>query len=53
MKNHLCDNTNNDGTITIPPPVQEIKSDLSKESTLEAKSSTNDEHNNNLEITPI
>jgi hypothetical protein len=59
MKNHLSsDNTNTDGTITNPPPVQEIKSDLNNESTSSASSSTKessstkDEHNN-LEIQPV
>jgi len=52
MKNHLSDNTNIDGTITNPPPVQEIKSDLNNESTSSASSSTKDEPNN-LAIQPI
>ncbi|CAL5191791.1 unnamed protein product [Lathyrus oleraceus] len=53
MRNHLSDNTNNDGTIINPPPVQEIKSDLNKKSTSSAKSSTNDDEENNLQIQPI
>ncbi|XP_058739491.1 cell number regulator 6 [Vicia villosa] len=53
MRNHLPDNTNSDGTIINPPPVQEITSDLNKESTSSPKSSKIDDEENNLQIQPI